>query len=288
MRTIKRARFSVPKILFLFFPFLIFLSCATPSGVIMPELAQPQWEVFSHDGGIACYTGKTSSPRLEYYALRIDLANADLRICVADDSSISGKVSSFVKKNNLLAGINALPFDPVSGREGEPRTNIGLVVAGGRVISPPHPPFDALVFFTGGAAAIVPQSEIHSFENIANAAGGFYRILHNYEPAPRVSQTNSRHPRSAAGLSSDGKLLYLLVVDGRRPGSIGSTEAETAVLLRALGACDGINFDGGGSSALALRYPDGKVRVVNTPVHDGIPGRERAVAGCLGVGLNSQ
>ena len=60
-------------------------------------------------------------------------------------------------------------------------------------------------------------------------------------------------------------------------------DMETAMLLRALGAHDGINLDGGGSSSLALRYPDGKVRVANTPVHGGVPGRERAVAGCIGV-----
>jgi exopolysaccharide biosynthesis protein len=86
-------------------------------------------------------------------------------------------------------------------------------------------------------------------------------------------------------MSAGGEYLYLLVIDGRRPGSIGSTEAETAILLRQLGAWEGINFDGGGSSALVLRYPDGGIRPVNRPIHKGIPGRERAVAGCLGVGV---
>jgi hypothetical protein len=55
------------------------------------------------------------------------------------------------------------------------------------------------------------------------------------------------------------------------------------MVLRALGAGEGINLDGGGSTALALRYPDGKVRVANIPIHGGIPGTERAVAGCLGI-----
>jgi exopolysaccharide biosynthesis protein len=99
-------------------------------------------------------------------------------------------------------------------------------------------------------------------------------------------ELEERHPRSAAGVSANGEYLYLLVVDGRRSGSIGSTEKETALLLRVLGSWDGINFDGGGSSALALRYPDGKVRVVNTPIHNMIPGTERAVAGCVGIKSN--
>jgi exopolysaccharide biosynthesis protein len=98
-----------------------------------------------------------------------------------------------------------------------------------------------------------------------------------------VLNLTPRHPRSVAGISSNGRYLYLLVIDGRRLGSIGSTEAETALLLQVLGASEGINFDGGGSTALALLYPDGEVRVVNTPIHDQILGKERAVAGCLGI-----
>ncbi|MDR2398427.1 MAG: phosphodiester glycosidase family protein, partial [Spirochaetaceae bacterium] len=44
--------------------------------------------------------------------------------------------------------------------------------------------------------------------------------------------------------------------------------------------------DGGGSTALALQFPNGKVRVVNTPIHKRIPGLERGVATCLGIALN--
>ena len=96
------------------------------------------------------------------------------------------------------------------------------------------------------------------------------------------SENSERHPRSAAGISADGSHLYLLIIDGRRTGSIGATEYETALLLRSLGAWDGLNLDGGGSSALALRGRNGKVRTVNTPKHKFIAGVERAVAGCIG------
>jgi exopolysaccharide biosynthesis protein len=235
---------------------------------------------------------------MEFNALRVDLSHPGLRILTAggggglasraaDGRFLSVKVSTFVRGNNLTAGINALPFDPVSGREGEPRTNMGIVITDGVMVSPPHARFDALVFYADGSAAITSQSAIQSAEHIDNAVGGFYRILEGGELVPRVldakARRQGRHPRSAAGISPDGRYLYLLVIDGRRPGSVGGTEAETALLLRALGAGEGINFDGGGSSALALRYPNGKVRAANTPVHGHIPGRERAVAGCLGI-----
>jgi len=198
-------------------------------------------------------------------------------------NTVSIKVSTFVNENGLAAGINALPFDPVSGTEGEPRINVGIVISNGVTFSPPYNNFDALVFYKNGNAAIKAQNEIINFEDIENAVGGFYRILEHGELVPRVHNLTDRHPRSAAGISVDNKLLYLLVIDGRQINSVGCTEAEAAILLLSLGATEAINFDGGGSSALALRYPDGKVRVVNVPIHGQIPGRERAVAGCLGI-----
>jgi exopolysaccharide biosynthesis protein len=275
---------------------LLILSCTTFSHVerpvASPEQVSPQWTSLQAHG-LFYFAGKVSRPRIEFHALRVDLTASNLRIVVSPGGSYGGKtvsikVSSFVRDNGLLAGINALPFDTVSGIEGEPRINVGLVIADGVMLSPPHKSFDALVFYKDGRAAIMAQSEISDIENVENAVGGFYRILEHGELAPRVLSLKERHPRSAAGISSDNRFLYLIVIDGRQIKSIGGTEAETALLLRALGASEGINFDGGGSSAMALRGPGGKVRVVNTPIHDQIPGRERAVAGCLGIMSNEE
>jgi hypothetical protein len=260
------------------------------------EAVIPQWRLLDEDpgGGLAWFAGTTAKPKLAFYALRVDLAAPELRIVVrggaAPDggaSTLSTKVSSFVRDNGLLAGINAVPFDPSSAREGEIRTNAGIVVSGGILVSPPNPRFDALVWYAGGGPAIVPQAELSGAAHIENAVGGFHQILKAGELTGRALQSRPRYPRSAAGLSADSRFLYLLVIDGRRPGNVGATEAETALLLRALGASEGLNLDGGGSSALALRGGNGAVRLANVPVHGGVSGQERAVAGCLGVGLQT-
>jgi hypothetical protein len=77
-----------------------------------------------------------------------------------------------------------------------------------------------------------------------------------------------RHPRTAVGIARGGKRLILVVVDGRqKPYSDGMTLRELATLMRALGARDAINLDGGGSSTLV--YADSamadSLRVANRP-----------------------
>jgi hypothetical protein len=63
----------------------------------------------------------------------------------------------------------------------------------------------------------------------------------------------SRQPRTLAGIKADGMLL-LVTVDGRRPGwSAGVTLSEAARVMRALGARDALNLDGGGSSSMVVR-----------------------------------
>jgi hypothetical protein len=273
-----------------------------------PEALSPRWEPFAEDetAALSFFEGKVRKPRLELWALRVDLEAPGFRVVVNGPEAVDGEireghvpsttVSRFVRQYACLAGLNANPFSPVSGKVGEDRLIDGLVIAGGVLVSRPRPGFDALVFYqnaageaperTAGRAAIVSQGELASLEGIRDAVGGFFIVLRDGRIVERLREPNAvlpRHPRSAAGLSPDGRYLYLLAVDGRRPGSVGVTEAELAILLRQLGAADGLNFDGGGSTSFAMRFPGGKVRPVNTPIHNHVPGWERGVASCLGI-----
>ena len=79
----------------------------------------------------------------------------------------------------------------------------------------------------------------------------------------------TRHPRTAVGLSQDKKTLFMAVIDGRSTSSVGMKCSEIGTLLKGLGAYDGLNLDGGGSSAMYLagtgvvnRPSDGSERVV--------------------------
>ncbi len=61
-----------------------------------------------------------------------------------------------------------------------------------------------------------------------------------------------RNPRTLAGVTAHGHLL-LVTIEGRQPGySVGTSFLESAMVMRALGAIDAVNLDGGGSTAMAI------------------------------------
>lgn len=132
--------------------------------IIVPEW-QPlvQIDTLVPDTAIA-FAGTIQKPRLRFRAIRVNLSDPSLQIVVNAETLKAGvipsvKVSSFVAHYNCIVGINATPFSSVSAREGEARTVVGLSIADGKVISPQQSPYDALVFYTNGKAAIIKQSE---------------------------------------------------------------------------------------------------------------------------------
>jgi hypothetical protein len=61
-----------------------------------------------------------------------------------------------------------------------------------------------------------------------------------------------RNPRTLAGITASGKVL-MVAIDGRRPGhSVGASFEESAAVMKALGARDALNLDGGGSTGMTL------------------------------------
>ncbi len=82
-----------------------------------------------------------------------------------------------------------------------------------------------------------------------------------------------RHPRSFAGIKENGNIL-LVTVDGRNPHeSIGVSFYESAKILQSLGAVEGMNLDGGGSSSMVVNdqlvnHPSDSTG--ERPVSDGI------------------
>ncbi len=131
-----------------------------------------------------------------------------------------------------------------------------------------------------GKAFVGEQSDYEDVKsNIYEAVGGRVTLVSN---GVLVTQTDARlEPRTAIGVSQDGSKVYMLVVDGRRfHYSNGMNYEALGKALKAMGAYDAINLDGGGSSTFFIRntpdFTDNRFVLRNWPSDNG--GMERAVA----------
>ena len=244
-------------------------------------------------GPLRYTSGRIENPPLTFGAVAINLGSPGLRVVVGPEPLENGivpsiRVSSFAKQYGCIAAINANPFDTVSDQEGEPRQVVGIAIQEGKILSHPVPRYWALLFFKEGNARIMPQSSLllldgtidcKALESVQFAVGGFFPVLRDGIPLPG---RGTRYPRSAVGVSRDGKALYLLAINGRRLDSVGTTENETGQLLMHIGAWDGLLLDGGGSTSLVIQQRGGSYVLLNRPIHDGELNQERAVATCIG------
>lgn len=219
------------------------------------------------------------------HAARIDLTEPGIAFLVTPlngDKPLETdgqKTSTFLKGHKCQVAINASPFWPVKDEEGKPRDILGLAVSRGDVYSTAHKQNAAMLISRDNKVRF--SRPPFDTQGVDNAAGGFGMLL---EDGRNVGGEGERHPRTAAGLSKDSRYLYLLVIDGRQEGySMGATTAETAEWLMRFGAHNALNLDGGGSTALVVSDGPGRAKVLNRPIHNGIPGNERVNGNNLGV-----
>ncbi len=122
------------------------------------------------------------------------------------------------------------------------------------------------------------------------AVGGFPLLLQDGAmPAAMASagaaSFRGPNPRTAVGIAAGGRRVLLVVIDGRQSGwSAGATLEQTAVLLRALGAREALNLDGGGSSAMALASGVGRDAALASAATGRVVSRPSDAGGERGVG----
>jgi len=117
---------------------------------------------------------------------------------------------------------------------------------------------------------------------VRTLVGGWPRlIVHGRSIADSVDRLEGtppafsavRHPRTGVGFSRDSTRLYLITVDGRQESSSGMSLVEFARLMLKLGVYEGLNLDGGGSTAMVVNG-----HLVN---HPSDPAGERTVGNAL-------
>ncbi|MFV0420495.1 MAG: phosphodiester glycosidase family protein [Dysgonomonas sp.] len=89
--------------------------------------------------------------------------------------------------------------------------------------------------------------------DLMNMTGAESIILQNGKVQENTgSIAKTKAPRTAIGYSTDESKIFLVVVEGRIERSSGVLTNELGDILLYLGATDGVNLDGGGSSCMIL------------------------------------
>jgi hypothetical protein len=121
--------------------------------------------------------------------------------------------------------------------------------------------------------------------NVYSAISGGRMLVLKGEAVPDLDN-QALEPQTAIGINRNGRYLYVVVVDGRQPlYSNGITFAKLADLLIKQGAYVAMSLDGGGSSTIVIEGKDGEPVILNSPIDNYIPGRERPVGNHLGIYL---
>ena len=171
-------------------------------------------------------------------------------------------LTDFIEKYGAIGGTNAGGFLDPNGN-GNGGTPDGLVIRNGKL---------AWGTVTGWYRNVIGFDADHIL-HVGNMSGqdalnlGLTSAV-SFNPGPiliqdgkmRTNLGGGLNPRTCIGQTADGTIL-LLVVEGRRPDSLGATYDDLAQLMAEYGAVNAANLDGGSSSDM---YYEGKQIIRNS------------------------
>ena len=212
------------------------------------------------------------------HILRVDLSQGrtEPAVVIAPDPDGDGPAEAALTSPltladgpSILAFINTNPWDcfPDSAGnknrnwyEGQPVDIHGLAASGGHTSSAA----DGCVAVWVDAGGRVSVGQAPADGSVVEGMGGFEQIVG--EGTVVVPPGGAIHPRTAIGVDQGGRVMWLVVVDGRQKNfSEGMSVEELGCVMRDLGCWAVANMDGGGSSIMGLAGSDGRLRVVNSP-----------------------
>ena len=227
------------------------------------------------------------------YVMRVDLHAHGISVVgtphAGSKATISETVSKFAREQHVQVAINGSFFFPCCASVSEAKGVAGLMITDGQVIAPPSSKaaargVDTALLITRKNKAhierVTPDTDIDTDDFYTAITGvGLVADGEVVNSLP-MFPANGANPRTAVGLSSNNRFLYLVAIDGRRTGySMGTTLKETAEVMLALGARNAVNFDGGGSTTMVMQNAAGKIVEVNRPSGK----QERYDANALGI-----
>lgn len=190
----------------------------------------------------------------------ISLVSAPLQAEKSPDNTESGCITGettlhFAQRTGAIAAINATPFSTPGSKPlfmTRLRQFTGLVIEDGLKLSAPKEQYGALGFTRDKTAFIMESQTDPLPEDTCLVLGGFWTILKNGEHTG--SFADIQNARTAAGISADGKTLFLLSVENGYSGSSrGLNYYDCAEILLRAGAENAVQLDGGRSASLIIQ-----------------------------------
>ena len=139
---------------------------------------------------------------------------------------------------------------------------------------------NALDSFEIGDQVSLEISTTPDVNDIKFAIGGGSIVLNNGQTTLTNIINKGLEPRTGIGINRDSSEIILVTIDGRGSSFVGVSQEMLGAILRELGAYNGMNLDGGGSTTMAIKAKDQeKATVVNKPSE----GSQRSIVNSVGV-----
>jgi hypothetical protein len=207
---------------------------------------------------------------------KVDLSNPKLKLVVvpSSDQDPDGDgpcvvtldtVRSIAERNQLAIAINASFFSARDERDilgkkmryyvGNPAFPVGYLMVDGKLLRKPVKPGMGTIAVLGDGSVVIASNFDQGLPaDTKFAVSGDRVVLVDGKVTVTDTEKSGRHPRSAVGLSADGKTLLIAAIDGRRKDwSRGLTYGELGQFMLDQGAHTALNLDGGGSTTLVAR-----------------------------------
>lgn len=215
---------------------------------------------------------------MAYLAL-IDLQNPAVSIKITPEFKEKYLTSRFAQKENCLLAINGEAGRTMMDGCGLGEWTGNWIVNGKAVLLEDSADRPFLSFDKNNKGKYFKSETIDQQNSPEkyNTIWGRYDILIDGEVLP--NEKRSSYPRTVMGINQSGTKLYLLIVDGKRPGhSLGLQYQESAAILKAAGAANAMACDQGGSSCMYLNN-----RIITVPADS--EGIERRVYSHFGISV---
>jgi Phosphodiester glycosidase len=218
---------------------------------------------------------RTTPAPAEFHALVIDLDAPGVHIRCTPLRERWKNTSTYARESGLAAAVNG-GFWGLFGQGAQ-----GMTAGNGQIWGSDDEELGFFAVSSNGRAWVSRPADVveGSRRMITDAVSGRPMVVdrgHMSEELYTFPRTWTREPRTAVGVSENGRKVFLVTVDGRRATSHGGTLEEVSQLMIELGAFRAINLDGGGSTTMYLAAEGG---VVNRPSR----GWEREVVNHIGV-----